>query len=117
VNALPLFHGLKNRGVNLEADGDNLKVDAPTGALTEEDRAALVEFKPILLRILTRHQAAREPEELGDGRRFDARPSRHPGYTSLYDPVEGEWHDFPTRDCYPSVVDLANRKRKKGGAA
>jgi len=44
--------------------------------------------------------------------RFDARPSRHPGYTSLYDPVEERWHDFPTADCYPSVVSLAGKRRK-----
>jgi hypothetical protein len=113
VNPLKLFHGLRARGVNLEAVGDNLKVDAPVGVLTEEDRAALLRFKPVLLRFLSRAQ--RELED--DGHRFDARPSRHPGYTSLYDPVGDEWHDFPTRDCHPSIVAMTQKARKRGGAA
>ena len=110
MNALKLLHELKKRGVNLEADGVNLKVDAPIGALTKQNRAALVEAKPALLGFLSgRH---REPAD--GGLRFDARPSRYPGYTSLYDPVEGRWHDFPTKDCYPSVVELAGGRRKGG---
>jgi hypothetical protein len=112
MNALKLYHTLKTRGVLLEASGDNLKVDAPAGALTDEDRAALLKFKLALLKYL----AGRHPEPVDDGRRFDARPSRHPGYTSLYDPIEGRWHEFPTRDCYPSIVTFASRRRK-GGAA
>lgn len=114
MNALSLYHDLKKRGVILEADGEHLKVNAPAGVLTEEDRAGLVEFKPILLRIVSR-QATQEPSD--NGRRFDARPSRHPGYTSLYDPDADEWHDFPTKDCYPSIVALAQKKRKKGVSA
>ena len=112
MNALKLHHDLKNRGVCLEVVGDGLRVDAPAGVLTNEDRAALLECKPVLLEFLSRTQ--RESED--DGRRFDARPSRHPGYTSLYDPIEGRWHDFPTKDCYPSVVALAGGQRE-GGAA
>lgn len=56
MNALSLYRGLKKRGVILVAspDGEHLKVDAPFGVLTEEDRAGLVECKPILLRILAR---------------------------------------------------------------
>jgi hypothetical protein len=112
MNALKLYHDLKKRDVCLEADGEILKVDAPAGALTAEDRSTLTEFKSIILRFLSRTQ--QEPED--DGRRFRARPSPHPRYTSLYDPIEGLWHDFPTRDCYPSIVTLASRHRK-GGAA
>jgi len=126
VNARKLLEDLRGRDVRLEADGDGrLLVDAPPGVITEDVREALAEHKGRLLallrweRVLDSSEAERgeEPRAADDGRRFDARPSRHPGYTSLYDPVEGEWHDFPTRDCYPSVVDLANRNRKKGGAA
>lgn len=112
MNALKLYHDLKKRGVILEANGKHLKVDAPAGVLTDEDKAVLKEFKPVLLRFLSHASEARHEEEPQDnGRRFDARRSRHPGYTSLYDPVADEWHDFPTRDCYPSVVALADRKR------
>jgi hypothetical protein len=67
------------------------------------------------LKFLTAVQGRQEPIE--DGRRFDARPSRHPRYTSLYEPVEDRWHDFPTADCYPSIVEMANRDQRKRGAA
>ena len=112
MNALTLYHDLKKRSVFLEAspDGDKLRVDAPAGELTEGNKTALAEFKPLLLRFL-----AGRPQD--DGRRFEARPSRHPGYTSLYDPVSDEWHDFPTQDCFPSIVEEANGKSRKGGAA
>jgi hypothetical protein len=115
MNALRLYHDLKRRDIQLEADAEDLKVDAPLGALTKEDRAVLAEFKPTLLKFLTGVQGRQEPIE--DGRRFDARPSRHPRYTSLYDPAEDLWHDFPTADCYPSIVKMATRDRRKGGAA
>lgn len=114
MNVLALCHEMKERGVRLEAEGGRLVVDAPAGELTGHDRAALAEAKPVLLRMLA-PKTGEEPED--DGRRFDARPSRYPGYTSLYDPVEGEWHDFPTEDCFGSVVELANKKRRRGGAA
>jgi hypothetical protein len=103
---------MKERGVHLKADGGHLLVDAPAGALSGQDRLTLAEAKPALLRMLA--PGVGEEPEGDDGRRFDARPSRHPGYTSLYDPIEGEWHDFPTKDCYPSIVELANKKRRKG---
>jgi hypothetical protein len=106
VNALTLYHDLKARGVLLEAGGERLLVDAPAGELTDEDRAALTEFKPLLLKFLSRI----EPQD--GGRRFRVRPSRYPGYTSLYDPVHNEWHDFPTRDCFPSIVAEAGTRRK-----
>jgi hypothetical protein len=109
VNALSLYHDLRERGVIIEAQGEYLKVDAPAGVVTEEDKTAVLEFKPILLRFLSRN-AVRAPEE--NGRRFEARRSRHPGYTSLYDPVYGEWHDFPTKDCLPSIVAETNRRKK-----
>ena len=112
MNVLSLYHDLKARDVLLRADGDKLRVDAPAGELTDQDRKALVQFKSQLLKFLSRQ---REPED--DGCRFDAKPSRHPGYTSIYDPVHDEWHDFPTRDCYPSIVELANSKRRRGGVA
>src|SRR5215204_7303130 len=76
-----------------------------------------VEADPIALELERgRRRALRLVGGQVDLRRFDARPSRYPGYTSLYDPVEDEWHDFPTKDCYPSIVELANKKRRKGGA-
>lgn len=104
---------MKKRGVRLEIDDERLVVDAPAGQLTESDKAKLAEFKPQLLKLLSKRSAPAE-KLCNDKRRFDAKPSRYPGYTSLYDPVEGEWHDFLTKDCYPSIVELANKKRRKG---
>jgi hypothetical protein len=71
--------------VRFEADIGDLLVDAPAGALSGQDRAALAEAKPELLRMLA-PGAGEKPED--DGRRFDARPSRRPGYTSLNGPIE-----------------------------
>ncbi len=115
MSVLALYHNLKARDVTLEADGENLKVSAPAGVLTEEDREKLRKFKPVLLRLSRAGERVQETEN--DGRRFgfDARRSKYPGYTSIYDPIEGEWHDFPTKDCYPSIVDLASKRRSKGG--
>jgi hypothetical protein len=110
LNALTLYHDLKARGVFLQVDGEKLLVDAPAGELIDGDRAALTEFKPILLKFLTGREESRD-----DGRSFKARPSRYRGYTSLYDPVHNEWHDFPTRDCFPSIV-AETGIRRKGGA-
>lgn len=112
MTALALYRDLKARGVGFEVDAGKLRVDAPAGELTQEDKVKLKELKPMLLKVLYRVERAE-----GEGRRFDAKPSRHRGYMSLYDPTTDEWHDFPTKDCYPSLVELANRKRKNGGTA
>ena len=111
MNALLLYHDLKERDIRLEVDGGRLKVDAPVGSFTEEDKAAMLEAKPILLKVLADND---QPQD--DGRRFAVRPSRYPGYTSLYDPIHDEWHDFPTHHCFPSIVAEAGTRRK-GGAA
>ena len=51
MNARSLYHDLKERGVILEAQGEYLKVDAPAGVVTEEDKSALIEFKPITAQV------------------------------------------------------------------
>jgi hypothetical protein len=38
--------------------------------------------------------------------------SKEPGWISLHDPTTGQWHDFPTRDCFPTIVAEANARRK-----
>lgn len=114
MNALSLCHGLKTRGVILEADGEHLKLNAPAGAVKEEDKASLVEFKPARLKLLSGTEES--TEDRGDGKHFKTRRSKYPGYTSLYDPINDEWHDFPTKDCFPSIVAEA-RVQKKGGTA
>jgi len=109
VNALNLYNDLKERGVILEAQGEHLKVDAPAGVVTEEDRATLVEFKPILLKFLSRN-AVREPKE-EPLRESKARWSG-PGRISIRDPFTGEWHEWSAAKCLPGVVAEADRRRK-----
>ena len=105
MNALTLYHDLKERGVILEAQGEYLKVDAPAGVVTEEDKTALVESKPALLRLLSR-TSEREPQ-----RKSEARLSG-PGLIRILDPFTGEWHEWPAAKCLPGVVAEADRKRK-----
>ncbi len=105
MNALKLYHDLKARGVNLVADGEHLKVDAPAGVVTEADRTALVEFKPVLLGFLSRtpeEEALRESKARWSG----------PGLIKIRDPFTGEWHEWPVAKCLPGVVAEANRRRK-----
>ena len=105
MNVLKLYHDLKARGVILETQGENLKVDAPAGVVTEEDRAALVEFKPRLLKFLSRPQ-----EELQE---IPARESvacwAGPGLIKIRDPFTEEW---PAAKCLPGVVAETDRRKK-----
>ena len=107
MNALSLYHDLKERGVNLEAQGGYLKVDAPAGVVTEEVKTALVEFKPILLELLSRtpeEQPLRESKSRWSG----------PGFIRILDPFTNEWHEWPAVKCLPGVVAEADRRRKGG---
>jgi hypothetical protein len=110
VNALSLYHDLKERGVILEAQGEYLKVDAPVGVVTEEDKTALVEFKSKLLTFLSRPRE--EPQQVLE-RESVARWSG-PGLIRIRDPFTGEWHRWPVAKCLPSVVAEADRNRKGG---
>ena len=40
--------------------------------------------------------------------------SKELGWISLHDPLTGEWHDFPSADCFPSIVADASRPRRQG---
>ena len=107
MNALSLYHNLKARGVNVEAAGEHLKVDAPAGVVTEADRVALAKFKPILLEFLSRTLEGKPLRE------SKARWSG-PGLIRILDPFSGEWHEWPTAKCLPGVVAEADRLRKRG---
>jgi hypothetical protein len=118
VNAKLLLDDLRGRGVSIETDGEHLLIDAPFGVITDELKARLSEHKARVIGILKFEQRfLKDRPEQDDGRHFAVRPSRYPGYTSLYDPVHDEWHDFPTRDCFPSIVEKAKGRRRKGGVA
>ncbi|WP_245650502.1 non-ribosomal peptide synthetase [Nocardia harenae] len=57
MNVLDLVTDLRQRGVQLWADGDQLRFRAPQGALTADDRERLVAQKPALLEHLAQEQA------------------------------------------------------------
>jgi hypothetical protein len=57
VNATTLLTNLLDRGIRLSASGERLNVDAPKGAMTPDLRAALVEHKAGLLRLLNAQDA------------------------------------------------------------
>jgi hypothetical protein len=108
VNALSLYHDLKARGVYLEAQGEHLRVDAPAGVVTEEVKSALIEFKPILLRVLSRTEGEMQqrPERESEARWAG------PGLIKIRDPYTGEWHEWPAPECLPGVVAEADSRRK-----
>jgi TubC N-terminal docking domain len=111
MNAHALLDELRSQDVHLEAEGRRLVVDAPAVTFTDELRLVLTEHKPSLLKVL---EWERCKHEEGDRRGFVARWSREPGWISLHDPTTGEWHDFPARDCFPSIVAEAGARRKGG---
>ena len=57
MNATTLLTDLRNRGIRLSVAGERLSVDAPKGAMTADLRAALVEHKAGLLRLLNAQDA------------------------------------------------------------
>ena len=108
MNALILYHDLKARGVILEAQGEHLKVDAPAGVVTEEDKEALMEFKPKLLKFLSRpHEDTQEAPERESLARWAG-----PGLIRIRDPFTDEWHEWSAAKCLPGVVAEADRRRK-----
>ena len=114
MNAQVLLDDLRSRDVLLEVDGDCLVVDARKGVVTEVLQATLAAQKPQLLKLLKRER--RKLEE-ADRRGLVAKWGTKPGWISLHDPTTGEWHDWPAKDCLPSIVAEANRRCRKGGTA
>jgi hypothetical protein len=109
-----LLEELEGLGVELRVDGDHLEYEGPEDEITPELLDRIRENKPSLMQLL---EWERRKSEEADRRGFVARRGREPGWVSLHDPTTGEWHDFPARDCFPSIVEEANGKRRKGGAA
>jgi hypothetical protein len=54
----------------------------------------------------------RKLEEAGR-RGLVVRWSEYPDWIALHDPLSGEWVEVRADDCFPSLVDEANRRRKK----
>jgi hypothetical protein len=51
--------------------------------------------------------------EEADRRGLVVRWSEYPDWIALHDPSSGEWVEVRAEDCFPSLVDEANRRRKK----
>jgi hypothetical protein len=54
----------------------------------------------------------RKLEEAGR-RGLVVRWSEYPDWIALHDPSSGEWFEVRVEDCFPSLVEEANRRRKK----
>jgi hypothetical protein len=54
----------------------------------------------------------RKLEEAGR-RGLVVRWSEYPNWIAMHDPLCGEWVEVRAEDCFPSLVDEANRRRKK----
>ena len=54
----------------------------------------------------------RKLEEAGR-RGLVVRWSEYPTWIALHDPLSGEWVEVRAEDCFPSLVEEANRRRKK----
>jgi hypothetical protein len=54
----------------------------------------------------------RKLEEAGR-RGLVVRWSEYPDWIALHDPLSGEWVAVRAGDCFPSLVEEANRRRKK----
>ena len=54
----------------------------------------------------------RKLEEAGR-RGLVVRCSEYPDWIALHDPLSCEWVEIRAEDCFPSLVEQANRRRKK----
>jgi hypothetical protein len=112
MSAKTLLVELRERGVEVVADGGLLRF-RPRAAISPDLLDRLRAHKPSLLKLL---EWERHKSEEADRQGFVARRGREPGWISLHDPITGEWHDFPARNCFPSIVAEAGARRT-GGAA
>ncbi|MDQ3301768.1 MAG: hypothetical protein M3518_00230 [Actinomycetota bacterium] len=112
MSVADLLVELRERGVNVEADGLTLRVDAPKNADTAELRAALCEHKRALIRHLERER--RRLEE-ADRRGLVIKWAKEPSYLVLHDPTTGEWHELAASACPPWMLEdaRAHRRRRK----
>jgi hypothetical protein len=114
MNARLLLSTLREAGVNLTPREDGLHVDAPAGALAGTLMGSLVENKEVLIQLLERERVG---PEASDRQGLIIRWSEYPVWIELRDPLTGEWHEVRAAECLPGVVESANRKRGRRGAA
>lgn len=105
-----LLEDLRARDAHLKVAGLTLRVDAPAGVITDEDRRTLQENKRALIRHLERERLRLEE---ADRRGLVIKWSREPGYISLHDPSTGEWHEVKASECPPSIVESAKANNRR----
>jgi predicted metal-dependent hydrolase len=105
-----LLEDLRARDVSLKIDGLTLRVDAPTGVITEEERKTLQENKRTLIRHLERERLKLEK---ADRRGLVIKWAREPGCIALHDPTTGEWHEVKASECPPSIVESAKAHNRR----
>ena len=110
MNARVLLSDLRQRGAELETDGNRLSVDAPAGAIGEEQRALLANNKQTLIKLL---EWERRKLKEADRRGLIIRWAKERGWISMHDPSTGEWHDVRASECLPGVVEAANVNRSR----
>lgn len=110
MSASELLRELRESGVQVEASGLTLRVDAPKEADTEELRATLHEHKRALIRLLERE---RKRLEEADRRGLVIRWAKEPGYIALHDPTIGEWHELAVSTCPPWMLEDARAHRRR----
>lgn len=108
MSAEVILTDLIQRGVQLQADGSNLVVDAPQGVLTAEVCQTLKTYKPELLRMLTAGGKKAKAEEADFWRvtHEDGRVFIHSGGFSRDEIISFATRDYgPVAECVP-VAEL-----------
>jgi hypothetical protein len=109
MSAKALLKDLRRRGAILEADGDNLVVDAPAGGISEELLGVLMSHKHSLLMLLRYEQRRLEEAER---RGLVIKYARELGWIALHDPTSGEWHEVLASECPPWILESAKAEKR-----
>lgn len=108
-----LLEDLHARDAHLKVEGLTLRVNAPVGVITDEDRRTLQENKRPLIRHL---ECERLRLEGADRRGLVIKWAREPGYIALHDPTTGEWHEVKASECTLSIVESAKAHNRRARA-
>lgn len=110
MSARKLLAELRLQGVRLWLEGGRVHYRGPGEVLTQETLERMREHKSSLLKLL-KDEERRDRERWARG--VDPRWSRHKGYIRLHDPATGEIHELRREDCPESIIQDANRARRK----
>lgn len=112
MSARKLLEELRASGVDLVADGDNLRY-RPKEIVTVGLLNCLRQDKPRLLKLLERER--RKLEE-ADRRGLIMNWARKPGWLALHDPKTDEWHKVRASEYPPGIAEAASARRRQESA-